>query len=169
MKLIKIMLCLFVVIIACSNPTETQEDPRIVWGQSIAGIKLGDDSLTVIKKLGKPTYSQEADIDGSLLIYGEGSKYNYMEILVVKSGAPHLGVNVIGVYSPYNGKTKDGIGIGVTRNKSLEILGQPNRSETEQGGVGNIIDIYLFDRTGFSLEYRSGVVYRVSMFGPVIY
>ena len=45
MKLIKIVLCLLVVIIACANPTETEEDPRIVWGQSIAGIKLGDDSL----------------------------------------------------------------------------------------------------------------------------
>ena len=125
--------------------------------------------MTVIKKIGKPTHSWEADIDGSLLIYGEGSKYNYMEILVVKSGAPHLGVNVIGVYAPYSGKTKEGIGIGVTRKKSLEILGQPNRSETGPGGKDNIIDIYLFDRTGFSLEYRNDVVYRVAMFGPVTY
>lgn len=169
MKLFKPILCLIAIIAACSNPTESCEDPLIVWGQSIAGIKLGDDSLTVIKKIGKPTHSWEADIDGSLLVYGEGSKYNHMEILVVKSGALHLGVNVIGVYSPYSGKTKDGIGIGVTRNKSIEILGQPNRSETGPGGIDNIIDIYLFDKTGFGLEYRNNVVYRISMFGPITY
>lgn len=169
MKLLKIILCLTAFITSCTNPTESREYPSIVWGQSIAGIKLGDDSLTVIKKIGKPTYSFEGDIDGSLLIYGEGSKYNHMEILVVKSHAPALGVTNISVYSPYSEKTKDGIGIGVTRNKALEILGQPNRSETVPGGIDNIIDIYLFDRTGFGLEYRNDVVYRVTMFGPVTY
>jgi len=160
-----IIISFFLIIISqgCTHTTESQGNFPIIWGKSIEGVSIGDDSTTVVRKLGNPTAIQWGDFDGYIFYYDAGSKYNRMEILIVKGHALNLGVISMQVYSPYKGTTKDGIGIGITREKTISILGQPDKTSTGPGGLLNIIDEYDFTKCSFSLEFRDGVVYVILM------
>lgn len=109
-----------------SNITFHVERARIILGYTIDGVLLGDDSLTVINKLGEPI-----DInDDPDVVY----IFNYpgIELSVRKPLDDSLGTFVaeIKIFDPYSGKTKEGICIGTDRESVLSLIGLPLSSES---------------------------------------
>ena len=169
-NLIIIFICsIFLAIYACKNiPTQSNENTdtsRIVFGKSIEGVFIGDDSLTVIKKLGQPTYIQDGDFNGYIFNYTEG-KLNFTYLFV--SNDPALGLGVIGitVEGSYQGKSKDSIGIGSERNFVQSKIGMP---DTTEGEYPLIEDIYNYEKNSFGINYENYRILRISMGKPRLY
>jgi len=97
----------------------------IVPGKSVGGIKFGDSRETVEAKLGKPDAG--GIVDGLYRAWYSG---DYLQ-------GPHAGLSVyfveienrpgpvdaLGISSPYNGKTKEGIGIGSSLATDSIVMG----------------------------------------------
>ncbi|MCG6959647.1 T9SS type A sorting domain-containing protein [bacterium BMS3Abin03] len=99
------------------------EKARIILYQSIDDVEEGDDSLTVINKLGEPNYISDADLDGYIFHYYNESIGLDLAITLYPTSAPK--VVVIEADGIYSGKTKEGVNIGMYREETLKLLGMP--------------------------------------------
>lgn len=133
-----IVFVIMLLILSCKdNPTENVEEPRIILGESIEGIHIGDDTTTVIKKLGRPDWIGLGDFDGFTYDY-DNKKYPGVPNLTITFYNKIYGlipaeyfVTGITAHSVYTGKSKEGIGIGTKREFVRKILGEPKRISTD--------------------------------------
>lgn len=147
---------------SASDDEEEPEDARIIFGRSIEGLEVRDDSSKVRHLLGQPTYTTTGDFDGEVRVYEEG-RLEKTEVCILFGNPPSIfsGVCAVKVLAPYDGKTADGVGIGTVRTEALEKLGPPDSSK--EGNV-TIKDTYLFGEVGFEIIYRDQVLYSILMF-----
>ncbi|HET6568001.1 MAG TPA: hypothetical protein VFG50_08545, partial [Rhodothermales bacterium] len=134
------------------------ENPRIVWGESIEGVEIGDDSATVVQKLGHPAYwPQEGG--GVTLRYLEG-RLNTTNVFVTKT----VGVFLVEVQKPYGGMTKEGVQIGMIRGEALRRLGKPSVT----WNTPDILDAYFYRDEGFEfeLQYNGDRIHQIRLLGP---
>lgn len=135
---ILIVFVIMLLILSCKdNPIENVEEPRIILGESIEGIHIGDDTTAVIKKLGRPDWTRIGDYDGFSYEY-ENKNFPGLSILSVTFFNRIYGLSpadyrvaVMTVLNSYNGKSKEGIGIGTKREFVKKILGEPKRISTD--------------------------------------
>ncbi|OGU29976.1 MAG: hypothetical protein A2057_03020 [Ignavibacteria bacterium GWA2_35_9] len=132
------------------------EKARILIGQSIDDVKLGDDSLTVIISFGEPDEIWVGDFDGYFYEYLNQDKTLKLRISFMPSSDPK--VTVITICKGYDGKTKDGIGVGIHRDSVLKLLGTP--FYTYSGD--SIIDNYLLDPLPGYLNSQIYIYYDVN-------
>lgn len=146
---------------ACLDLLDGDSDirPEIVFGDNIEGVRVWDDSSTVIRKLGKPSQIIGSDLD-CMLKYQTG-----MQVII--SRTPLLGIGMINmmVAAPYKGRSKEGIGIGTERDYVLSKLGGPD--VTSSVGMYTA-DHYHYEKNFFSIEYIDNKVQSISMFVPVL-
>lgn len=118
------------------------EDPRIVWGESIEGVRLGDDSLSVIQRLGEPSSVGAEDYFFTSMYYFEG-RLRETDVYLWKGQ-----VFNIRLIPPYKGQTQTGVGIGMSREDVLKRLGAPDRSPA----------FYDFGQSFWEVDYVDGIV-----------
>lgn len=164
---IKIFFCLLIIVLyACKeNPVRSNNNidtSKIIFGKSMEGIEIGNDSITVIQKLGKPSAIGIGDFKGYILEYTEG-RLNYMSIIISNDNLLGLGVINVNVESPYQGKSKDSIGIDSDRNFVINRIGIPDTTYEE---APFIYDIYYYEKNSFHVTYKNYRVYRISMNKP---
>ena len=141
---------------------EGAEEAEIVFGESIEGITIGDDSSEVVQQIGEPVEVASNELPVLTYRYGEAST-EPLDGLEVEIGTGRIAVEgVVGVcaYAPYDGQTEEGVGIGTSRREVLERLGEPDfplpwgtiAAEVEPEGR---YDYYDFAESRFRLEYRA--------------
>lgn len=129
---ILIVFVIMLLILSCKdNPIENVEEPRIILGESIEGIHIGNDTTAVIKKLGRPDWIGLGDFDGFTYDY-DNKKYPGVPNLTITFYNKIYGlipaeyfVSGITAHSVYTGKSKEGIGIGTKKEFVKRILGEP--------------------------------------------
>ena len=141
------------------RPFDVDDNARIIPGQSIEGIRIGEDSLTVIKKLGPPTYYMPADLNGYRFVYTEGN-LKYTEVAISRDRSTGLGVIGVHAEMPYNGTTKEGISLASERDFVVSKIGQPDTTEAIS------YDIYYYQRNDFLFVYEDQRVLRITMSNP---
>jgi outer membrane protein assembly factor BamE (lipoprotein component of BamABCDE complex) len=147
---------------SCRHAVEPNPDEgRIVINQSIDGLTFGDDTLTVIKKLGPPNRSSYNGPESVAFFYIQG-RHATMYLSINLNPVSHGGVNIIEVTSPYAGKTSAGIGLGSKRQEVWSKIGKPSSSDTFQLGW---YDSYDSGTNETLIEFQNDVVTRIRMFG----
>jgi hypothetical protein len=118
------------------------EEARILLYKSIDGIKIGDDSLTVIQKLGEPSDIRPAGDCECYAFYYFEFPYDILRISFLKNAPRDSIYSVVDlrVYNNYEGKFTEGIGLGYSRDEVLRVLGEPTSSST----IG-IDDVYIIE------------------------
>lgn len=147
---IAVLVQLIVMFGVSCNESPTNNDAeigngRIVLNGSIDGIKIGDDTLSVIQKLGRPDYFADLDLDAFVWGY-KVDNTGSLEIGFVKN------YPITSIYSVfqldarqgYEGKTIEGIGIGSSRDFVRSKLG--NECVAVQGNNLNM-DYYRKAKT----------------------
>jgi hypothetical protein len=149
----------------CTNaesPIESEpESPRIILGESIEGVSIGDDSLSVIARLGRPTTILEGDFNGHIFVYDKG-KHALTYVSISREPALGFGVISVRVEPPYQGITKDGIGIGSEHNFVISKIGQPDK--ISEGA--SIVDKYFYQKNNFGFVYYNERVHSIIMIIP---
>ncbi len=138
------------------------EKARIILGQSIEGVEIGDDSLTVINKLGEPDYVGEGDFDGYIFYYTKGSLSDTY-VFISKDRALGLGVIGVHVEGTYRGKTKHGITVNSGRDFVINVLGTPSKT---QENFPIVYDDYYYSKNIFGFEYYDKQVFLIFMTTP---
>ncbi len=161
-----IIICLF----SCRCNTSTNndndtvdsclDDPdcgRIVWGESIDGVVIGDSVGAVMQKLGEPRYITSRAFNGPIYSYYEGDT---LRLEVAFWANLTNGVQYIRAMPWYRGKTEVGVGIGTFRDDALETAGQP-----VSGTVYPITfhDLYEVNQNRFVVIYRDNRIYSIRM------
>jgi len=117
------------------------EEARIILGRSIDGVKIGDDSMTVINKIGQPDTIVGDDFVGVIFkYYRVDNPHSFMMISIFQDSLLTNGTAVffLEVDSPYVGKTKEGVGIGTPREITWQLLGIPTNTDSS----GSVIEDY---------------------------
>ncbi len=136
----------------------------IVPGKSVEGIKLGDSKETVEAKLGKPQSGGIADG-----LYRAWYAADYLQ-------GPHAGLTVyyveinnlpgpvdeLIVVSPYAGKTKEGISIGLPIGKVHQAYGSPHHSFYFPQ-YNEVVDFYCINEHKFEIHYTDSLVTACSI------
>lgn len=140
MKLIfKAVVIIIVLLYGCEdNSVQSEEDARINFQEgTIEGVKTGDDTTTVIQKLGMPDWVGIGDLDGFIYNYENQGQPGIAVIMVTfmnkssDSSSPDYRVISIWAQNSYEGKSREGIGINTLRADVNTILGEPKTtSET---------------------------------------
>jgi len=127
-KLYKIFIILITFEIGCRElPVDAvleTERAGILLDGSIEGVRIGDDTLAVIQKLGKPDYF--GDVSSNAFIWGYvNDSLDALEISFVKNYPVELIYSVLHVDARvgYKGKTIDSVGIGSNKNLVRSKLG----------------------------------------------
>ncbi len=146
----------FILLIAgCGvNDLNEQGKFRIVIGESIDFVKVGDGGNVVISKLGQPDEIAMGDFAGYMYIYKKGF---HSGITVTINSEQGEKVSAISIYAPYSGRTKEGLGIGSKHDDVIKILGEPAQS-IELASIGNIMDYYYIGDNKFSVSYSDNIV-----------
>lgn len=140
-------------------------DGRIIPGKSIDGVELGDSRETVILKLGESSTSGGLT-DGIYRAWytdeyvkgpSAGLEVSYIEL--ENQAGP---ADMIGVLSPYNGKTKEGIGIGSTFNDVRKIYGTPDHTYSKPAEQF-VFDSYCFSGKHLEIHYKRDTVITMSI------
>ncbi len=97
-----------------------EDNSLIVPGIGAAGIRIGDSPEQVKAVLGKPQYIYPSKENLKSLFY---YKRNFFMNIVLEDNA----VSRIG-FIKYKGRTKEGVGIGNTREEVIAALGPPSKS-----------------------------------------
>ena len=144
--------------------------PRIVLWESIDGVRLGDTREQVVRVLGQPSvigYMDGATMSWDVLYYywdpsnGNGSLRVEVITAAMQPGIVDH-VSGLGVRDPYEGKTRDGLGLGSSRSDVLRILGPPVSSESTD--VHDRLEIFAGPRnTQISLWYTLDKVAKIHM------
>ena len=133
--------------VAALEVVATVEEPEVVWGESIEGIEIGDDSLAVVERVGLPAGMGEED--GVTFFVYERGQWDWIRVSFYDT----LGVTSVLAYLRYAGRTAEGVGLGMGRGEVLRRLGPPTVANA--GGGGNI-DKYGFPgNVIFSMSYSS--------------
>lgn len=77
-------------------------------------------------------------------------------------GSSYGPVDLIGVLSPYSGKTKEGIGIGSSYKLVHQIYGDPKHTTSRPENSG-IVDFYCFSGKKFEIHYTDSVITGISI------
>jgi hypothetical protein len=152
------VLLLSMIWVGCSLLGFDTEEARIVFGDSIEGVHIGDSKEEVLKTLGEPDHMLRGDFPGVSLRYEQGKLAGMAVTIWTETGD---GVKHVRVAAPYDGATGAGLGIGSPRSEVHEQIGQPDR--TNRNTQGNISDTYAYDEMYFVVTYRRGRVVRISM------
>jgi hypothetical protein len=136
------------------------EEARIILEKSIDNVEIGDDSTTVIVKLGEPDEIALGDYAGYLLIYTRGTHNGITVTLHSEKG-----VQGVSARSPYNGFTETGIGIGTPRETVVQALGDPGFSA--QLNNDRTKETYRYGPNSFSFVYREGKTEAVGLGGII--
>jgi len=149
--LTRTQLILFLFLLAGCNVinSDDQEQSRIILGESIDGVKIGDNTKTVIDKLGQPDEILMGDFAGYIYNYKNGIHAGLGVSILSEQGK---GVSSIGISKPYSGKTISGIGIGSSRENVIQLLGKPTQSG-EGAEKGNTIDFYYYEKNKLRFVY----------------
>lgn len=123
------------------------EKARIILGESIEGIKIGDDSLDVVNKLGMPDWIDYGDFEGYIFVY----KLNREQVSLLVSIFKNHPLNPSGTIvlfieatESYTGKTKEGAGMHLLKNEIRNLIGEPTVSFEDSNGTD---DYYYFPNT----------------------
>ena len=153
----------FLVWAGCSlfdtNGSADDPEPRIVFGESLEGLRIGDDSTTVVETLGAPDEMAQDDFNGDIFRYTEG-ELALTEVAVSRDSGLGLGVIDVRVSAPYGGRTKGGTGVGTPRGEAVAELGEPDTVLERSTGT---LEIYLFESNIFKIDYREGMVFSIHM------
>ncbi len=134
MKLIlEAVIIIIIVLYGCEDSSvQPEEEVRINFQEgTIEGVKTDDDTTTVIQQLGKPGRIRLGDVDGFYYEYLSKNQPNKETISVffINKDYGHFpgDYRVVGitVMNDYDGKSKEGIGIGTTRSEVISKLGNP--------------------------------------------
>lgn len=144
-RIIQIIILITFLIFGCEESiVENEVTPRIDFQEgTIEGVKTDDDTTMVIQKLGKPDWIGLGDLDGFIYNYENKNQPRVAIIMVVfmnKSiGSTSSDFRVISIWiqNSYDGKSKEGIGIGVKRVDVNLLLGNPKTIFEDQ-------DVYEF-------------------------
>ncbi len=157
------------------NQSEFNTDTtRIVIGQSIEGIKIGDDSLTVINKLGIPDTIYYADLDGWVFAYiNDDNQHRRLRVVLINNPtfiSKSSAVISVEIGRPFPGKTKEGVRINMNREEVIKRLGNPQFIDPDSPPY---VDYYIYEpsegyfKTIFLFTYDSNeVLLRIRMDGP---
>lgn len=147
------------------------EKARIILGESIEGIKMGDDSLDVVNKLGMPDWIDYGDFDGYIFVY----KLNREQVSLLVSIFKNHPLNPSGtivlfieVTESYTGKTKEGAGMNLLKSEIRNLIGDPTASFEDSNGTD---DYYYFpnpqpDTYSVSFDFyynQQDSLYRVTL------
>jgi len=140
---------------------QVADDPaaRIVVGESIEGLRIGDNSERVIRLFGEPDATLFGDGNFAEFVYGDRG----MAVLVAAGALDSESerkVARVEVEAPYDGTTIDGVGIGSSRSSVRSLLGQP--SETGMY-AGFTTEIYPDGETFFWFYYDDETLAKVAM------
>ena len=138
---------------------EPQQEARLVFGEHIDGVRLGDDTTRVIQKLGRPDAVALGDFPGVEYAYTTGAHAGLRVAIWTDTGE---GVQLIEAASPYSGTTAEGVRIGSARDAVLRRVGQPDHS-IEGASAGSVVDRYFFGMQTLALGYADGEVERIVM------
>lgn len=159
-----VLLALCLPLSSCSSLVDRGEEPRIVWGEHIEGVRIGLDSAAVVNLLGSPTVIQGDDFEGGIFIYADDTKYDFTSVGISKDAGLGLGVIFMHVWPPYDGTTKDSVGLGTTREEALKYLPPPDTSYSAGEGIS---DIYWYEKSTFSARYdEDNKIDRIAMGQP---
>jgi hypothetical protein len=123
------------------------DDARVVFGESIDDVVIGDDTTRVVKKLGRPDGILIGDFPGVIYEYTSGRHAGLSLGIWTAEG-----VRGVQAASPYEGSTSSGIGIGTARTRLHQILGQPDYTTDNTAG-GWRVDQYRFEENRFVIRY----------------
>jgi hypothetical protein len=143
----------------CNPPAHI--DPRIVVGESIARLRIGDTRCDVVRKVGEPTRILDGDMNGEIYVY-ENAPLSYTLVFISDDPSLGLGVNGVQIAGDFGGLTHDGIGIKSERSFVVERLGMP---DTTDGGPPLLYDSYFFTANTFVFAYENQRILRISMWG----
>ena len=99
--------------VRCKNASEDDE-ARIIFGESIDNVEIGDNATAVRGKLGEPDEILRGDFAGKIFSYTQG-KYNGIQMMIHDDD--EKGVVIVSIFPPYSGTTREGIGIGTSRQR----------------------------------------------------
>jgi hypothetical protein len=140
----------------------------IVPGLSVEGIKLGDTRETVEAKLGRPTSVGWADglyRGWRLYSYEEGSRlqpYVKIQFYFIDNGNSYGPVDEIGIGPAYEGKTKEGVGIGSMLEEVHLVYGRP-ATTLSWPDQHTIADKYCLNGKKFEVHYKDSLVSVMSI------
>jgi len=163
-----VFLLLLLSFISCKdNEVESEGEGGngiIVPGKSIEGINLGDSKDIVEQKLGNPSAKGWTDgIYRSWLNYEyEKGSHSGLSIDFIDDNNSYGPVDVLTVRTPYNGKTKEGIGIGASLNNVHKIYGKP-KNELLQSEAHWIADFYCFTGKKLEIHYVDSLITTMSI------
>lgn len=151
------------------NPSSEEGNGRIVFGASIDGIEIGDDTTAVIDQLGRPDYVGIGDFPGVTFAYaypasgGEGLR-DSLEVTIITEpdSGWEYGVWTMKASGPYSGETRDGVRIGTTRERVLQLIGAPAKSQSPSDAQG-LWDTYCFEKASFVLTYAQSRIRTIRM------
>ena len=135
----------------------------IVPGKSIEGISLGESKEDVEQQLGEPSakgWSSGLYRGWRVYEYRDGPHAG-LSVEFIDNGNSYGPVDVLSALSPYNGKTKEGIGLGSALNIVRQTYGTP-RNSLSQPEQHWIADFYCFDRRKLEVHYVDSTVTTIS-------
>ncbi|NWF88740.1 MAG: hypothetical protein HXY50_04670 [Ignavibacteriaceae bacterium] len=133
-KVIKVLIVITALTAGCEEIiTEGGIEPTINFQEgTIEGIKTGDDTTTVLQKLGRPDWIRSGDVDGFYYEYADRRQLTQEMISVFFMNRDYnhfpgdYRVAVINVLNNYDGKSKEGIRIGTLKYIVVKKLGNPD-------------------------------------------
>lgn len=134
MKLIfRTIIIILIVLYGCEdNSVQIEEQARINFQEgTIEGVKTEDDTTAVIQKLGRPDWISMGDFDGFSFCYKDKFLPGKEMIIVTffnrifGLNPPDYRVTVASVSNNYDGKSKEGIGVGTSHLEITFKLGNP--------------------------------------------
>ena len=146
-------------IAACSLFGGEDDVTARISEKGVDGVHFGDSVSHVLEHLGPP--DSDGWIDGP---YGAWFHFSYgtpQSSLTVAFTIPSgrldslSVVDLFGLRSSYSGRTKEGIGIGSTRDEVRQVFGDPKHVE----GVNDIRGYYCMGDRDVEFAFRSDTVY----------
>ncbi len=151
--------------------TEPLGDGRIILGESIEGIHLGDTPERVMELLGPPQYTGHgtaSDREWGIFYYDQptGAEESAIEIWFIGATSTEPGMaDAVAVNYGYTGRSREGIGIGTKREDLYRVLGQPRLIL----GAPTDVSFHYFcvKKTSMLFHIRADTV-SVLLLGPLI-
>jgi hypothetical protein len=111
--------------LGCDKTVEPTGDGRIVFFEGIDGVRFGQDTATVVQRLGRPNVIEPLDSISITLRYTTGSHAGLTLSYYLTPGLQGQGITTMLVQAPYSGQTSKGIGIQSLRNDVVVRHGAP--------------------------------------------
>ena len=108
---------------------------------------------------------QYGDFNGYIFRYDEG-RLKHTDVFVSNDSVLGLGVIGVNIEGIYDGRSKDGIGIGSERDFVISKIRMP---DTTQGVSSSIDDSYYYEKNRFGIHYENYQAFRISLATPKRY